>query len=127
MTSLPTWAIYCVSFGAPAAAFLGALIGHLVSRKGATELDTWQRREETMRMLRWAAELAVTARPSTAWMGLAALEALTTSELLQPADRALVDLVARSVVRSSLREYREDYGDRDVRDVVVDPAVGEGG
>ena len=66
MTSLPTWAVYWVSLGTPAAAFVGALIGHIVSRKGAKELEIWRRREETMRMLRWATELAAADRPLTA-------------------------------------------------------------
>ena len=52
MTTLPTWAVYAVSLGTPLAAFIGGVLGHLILRKGANELDVWRRREETMRMLR---------------------------------------------------------------------------
>lgn len=38
----------------PVLAFLGALIGHVLTRRASLELDRWRRREETMRMLRWA-------------------------------------------------------------------------
>lgn len=100
-----------MSFGAPAAAFLGALIGHVISRKGATELDMWRRREETMRMLRWAAELAVSDTPLTAQLGVAALRALNNSELLQREDRLFVDLIADAVLDLDSGVPYEDASD----------------
>ncbi len=68
MTTLPIWAVYAVSFGTLWSAFLGVLIGHWLLRKGANELDVWRRREETMRMLRWASEQATsTTMRSLGW------------------------------------------------------------
>jgi hypothetical protein len=67
VTTLPTWARYVVGFGTPAAAFLGVLIGHVLLRRGANELDVWRRREETMRMLRWASDTQ--RRPTTRRLG----------------------------------------------------------
>lgn len=93
MTVLPLWAVYAVSFGTPLAAFAAVVLGHYLLRKGANELDVWRRREETMRMLRWASEQAASSDATQARMGVAALDALSTSELLQEADQALVDAV----------------------------------
>lgn len=69
MTELPLWAVYAVSFGTPLAAFAGVVLGHYLLRKGATELDVWRRREETMRMLRWASEQAAASDSAHARMG----------------------------------------------------------
>ena len=83
-------------------AFIGVAVGQWPSRKGAVELDVWRRREETMRMLRWASEQAASSDQARANMGVAALEALTTSELMQEADRELVVAVVASLVQASL-------------------------
>ena len=72
MTELPLWAVLAVSFGTPLAAFTGVALGHYLLREGANELDVWRRREETMRMLRWASEQAATSHPTQARMGVAA-------------------------------------------------------
>lgn len=90
VTTLPSWAVYAVSLGSPIAAFVGVVLGQWLLRKGAHELDVWRRREETMRMLRWASEQAASPETVKAGMGLAALEALSTSELLQEPDQSLV-------------------------------------
>ncbi len=118
MTTLPTWAVYAVSFGAPALAFLGALIGHVWGRQASTELDVWRRREETMRMLRWASEQVTSAEDAKARMGLAVLDALSESELLQEPDQTLVDAVIDAVLEEPLEEI-VDAG-RDVEVVEVD-------
>jgi ribosome assembly protein YihI (activator of Der GTPase) len=118
VTTLPTWAVYAVSIGTPVLAFVGVLIGHLFLRKGANELDVWRRREETMRMLRWASELAVSDDDAKARMGVAALAALSGSELLQEEDQQLVDAVLDSVLEEPLEEI-EAAGD-DVSVIEVD-------
>jgi len=46
------------------------LVGQLLTRRGARELDVWRRRAETMRMLRWAAEL--TMQPESGALGVSA-------------------------------------------------------
>lgn len=118
MTTLPTWAVVAVGIGTPVLAFLGAVICHILLRKGATELDVWRRREETMRMLRWASEQASSTEDPKARMGLAALDALSDSELLQAPDQALVDAVIDSLLEEPLEEI-EALGD-DVEVVEVD-------
>ena len=59
MTTLPTWTVWFVTIGTPLLTFIGVLIAQLMTRKGAQELEVRSKREETMRNLRWAAELAV--------------------------------------------------------------------
>lgn len=76
MASLPTWAVYSVAFGTPLLAFIGGLIGQLIGRRGAVELEGRSKREEVMRNLRWAAELAVSPDESKARLGVAQLRSL---------------------------------------------------
>lgn len=117
MTTLPTWAIYLVSLGTPITAFAGVVLGHVLLRKGANELDVWRRREETMRMLRWASELAASQDGARARMGVAALEALSASELLQEPDQNLVDAVIDSLLEDPVEEIEEASGDVDVIEI----------
>lgn len=81
----------------PILAFLGGMLGHLLSRRSATELDRWRKREETMRMLRWATELAIDSDPDRARAGLVVLDALLDSPLLDTDDIELVATVTQYV------------------------------
>ena len=119
MTTLPTWAVYLVSFGTPTAAFVGVVLGHFLLRKGASELDVWRRREETMRMLRWASEQAASEDSAKSRMGVAALDALSTSELLQEPDQNLVDAVIDSLIEEP-SEKIEEAADSEVEVVEID-------
>lgn len=119
MSTLPTWALYAVSLGSPLSAFIGVAVGQWFSRKGATELDVWRRREETMRMLRWASEQASSSDEARARIGVAALEALTTSELMQDADRDLVVAVSASLFQAPLGVV-EDSADAVVQMISID-------
>ena len=120
MTTLPTWAVYLVSLGTPTAAFVGVVVGHWLLRKGANELDVWRRREETMRLLRWASEQAASSDHARARMGVAALDALSTSELLQEPDQALVDAVIDSLIELPVEEI-EASGDVEVIEIDSGP------
>lgn len=74
----------------PVLAFLGAMLGHVWSRRSAIELDRWRKREETMRMLRWACELAVDTDRARSSAGAGVLTALIDSPLIDPADAQFV-------------------------------------
>lgn len=89
--------MYAVSFGTPVFTFVGVLLAQFISRKGAKELETRSRREETMRNLRWAAELAVKEGDRMADVGVAQLEALLNSDLLDESEKVFVE-AALSVV-----------------------------
>lgn len=88
------------AIGTALLAFFGALVGHFLTRKGAQELDTWRRREETMRMLRWAAELAVSGDDASVGLGVITLRELQgTPDLLQPLDEGLVRAALRAATK----------------------------
>ena len=98
------WIVVLVAVATPVLAFSGAFIGHVMSRRTAVENDLWRRREERLRTMRWAAEQAVSSDQATAVLGVATLEALRFSELLQPVDIALVDAVTVAVQGGILDE-----------------------
>lgn len=82
---------------APAFAFAGAYLGYRRARAADLSLDRWRRREETMRMVRWAADKALADDESLRPVGVSALEALRRAELLQPEDEHLVEEIAEAV------------------------------
>jgi hypothetical protein len=80
-----------------ALAFIGALAGHLLGRRSAVELERWRHREETMRLMRWAVELAVSDQKSRARAGLTTLTALLDSPMLDPDDVDFMFAIAAEV------------------------------
>ena len=96
----------------PVLAFIGAVAGHWLSRRSARELDVWRRREETMRVLRWAAGLAV-ADGQAANLGVTALKALSSSEMLQKPDQELINACFEAVIDPVVDEYNETTGGGD--------------
>ena len=118
-TQLPTWAVYAVGFGTPASAFIGVLVGNLLTRRGAKELERRSKREEVLRNLWWAAELAVSDDEGKAQLGLAELQALADSDLLEAGEKLFIDAALESVVREpeeELEEAGEDAQAVQVRD-----------
>lgn len=91
MTVLPTWAVWVVSLGAPVGAVLGVVVSNWVTRRTAGETEQRSRREETMRTLRWAAELAISPDDGRAALGVAELRALSQSEMNDDEQQAFVD------------------------------------
>lgn len=71
-------------------------------------------------MLRWASEHAVSSEDAKARMGLAALDALSESELLQLPDQALVDAVIDSLLEEPIEQIEELGGDTEVVEVDSD-------
>lgn len=124
VTTLPTWAYWLTAVGAPIAGVIGVLYGHRVTRRGLLEVDTWRRREETMRMLRWAADHAGGSNPNMSDIGFAALTALVDSELLQPEDVNFIEIVARAAV-DTLSVVGQEYGSDDELVVEVADRPGE--
>lgn len=98
-----------------------AVESRLDTRLTALELDKWRRREETMRLLRWAAEQATSAEGAQdSWrVGLATLGALGDSELLQEEDQALIDAVLKALYADPESEYAEAAAEGDEPQVVL--------
>src|SRR4051812_2188118 len=107
-TQMPTWAVYAVSIGSPALAFLGAVIGHLVARRTAKELELRSRREQLIKMLQWGAELAVSGDDDKARLGLSQLTAVEESELCDSDVQAFVDAALEAVVGDVADEVEAD-------------------
>jgi hypothetical protein len=78
-TVIPTWLAIAVALGTPLLTFGGVVLANRVSRKGDVETEARSRREETMRNLRWASELAISLDEGKAALGLAQLRALDES------------------------------------------------
>ena len=128
MSTLPTWALYVIGLGTPLSAFVAVLLGHFVTRRGATELDKRAKREEVGRTLRWAAEQAVkTDDPGANSLGTAVLlslqEADKTLKNLQPEDKLLLGAVVEAVAGSSAAAYRELTARGAQPEAVIDDAA----
>jgi len=132
MTTLPTWAVWLVSVGTPVVTFLGVLLAQFIARKGARELETRSRREETMRNLRWAAELSANRDDRLADLGVAELTALLRSDLLDEPEKVFV-VAALGAVYGDVVTELDALGEdtevvRESQDVVVqadDPRPGD--
>ncbi len=96
-TVLPVWLLVAIAVGTPVLTFFGTLLANVVTRRAAAELETRSRREETMRILTWAAELAVSNDPAKADLGLRELQALGDSTLLDPEEQTFIDAALASV------------------------------
>lgn len=99
---MSAWGGVALAVGTSLLAFVGALIGVLVARRGARDLDVRWRREETMRLLRWACELSADRQSGRRDIGVATLVELERSTLLQIEDQPLVTAVLDVVTRLRL-------------------------
>lgn len=123
MTSLPTWAVWTLAFGSPVLVFVGVVIGQVITRSGARELEIRLKREEVMRILRWAAELAVSDDQAHARLGVAQLGALLESELLDEEEKDFVQAALTAVVRVPVERIEQLGGDVQV---VAEPDLSTG-
>jgi hypothetical protein len=118
MTTVPTWAAFAVSLGTPLLTLAGVLVAQWILRKGANELETRSKREETLRVLRWSAELAVSDDEGKAKLGVSQLNALGDSDLLDRHQQLFVDAALRAVVDVPVEEI-EQAPEEDVEVVEV--------
>ena len=107
MTTLPTWAVWVISIGTPVLAFIGVVLGQVVTRRGERELEFRSKREEVMRILRWAAELAVSDDQAHSRLGVAELGALLHSELLDEEEKDFVQAALTAVVRVPVEQIEQ--------------------
>lgn len=106
-TELPTWAVYALGFGTPGTALAGVLIGQLLGRRDAKEVEKRSRREQVMRTLEWAAELSISEDEATSRLGLGQLRALAESNLNDKDVRAFVDAALDAVVKDVVGGIKE--------------------
>lgn len=115
--------MYLISFGTPILAFLGGLFGHLISRRGDVELERRSRREEVMRNLRWAAELAVSQDEPKARLGVAQLRSLLDSKIIGDDEKESVQAALGATISPLVAQIEQmEHGGEDVR-VVLDSGL----
>lgn len=96
---MAVWAQVLVAVATPVLAFVGAVVGHRAHRRSAIELDTWRRREETFRTLRWAAEQITVDNPGSRAIAGVVLGELLDSELLQNEDVQMTQAVLEAAAQ----------------------------
>jgi hypothetical protein len=104
---LPTWAIWVLSFGTALLAFAGVLLGQAITRRGTRELEIRSKREEVMRILRWAAELAVADDQAHVRLGVTQLGTLLTSDLLDEEEKDFVQAALTAVVEPAVQQIEQ--------------------
>lgn len=126
-TILPVWLVVVLTvvpaFLTGAAAVLAAWLAG--SRKAAKQLDTWRRREETMRLLRWATDKSTSRIDGERVLALAVLDALDNSKptMLQEQDQGILDAVLDALLAdatSVVEQYADDQGGYEVKVVPND-------
>ncbi len=100
------WAI-AFGIGTPVISFGAAWLGGWLGRVTAKETHARQRREETMRLFRWAADMAVADDVRKRAAGISALDALETAGLFEPDDFVLLDAVTNAIAALELSAYDE--------------------
>ncbi|HEY7144862.1 MAG TPA: hypothetical protein VH637_11485 [Streptosporangiaceae bacterium] len=125
MTSMPTWAVWALAFGTPVLAFAGGAIGQVITWQGTRDLEHRSKREEVMRVLRWAAELGIAAEEPRARLGRSELEALLDSELLDEEERDFVQAALEATLAGPVQQI--ERAGENVRAVVsTGPAAEQG-
>ena len=122
VTSLPTWAVLALSLGSSALTAAIAFTGQYLGNRAERDLETRSRREEVMRNLRWAAELAVSEDLAKARLGQQQLKALRDAKMLNPTEEVFIDAAEHAVVevpRQAIARLGEDVE----LVVTTDPAI----
>jgi hypothetical protein len=95
------------------------------SRSNAEQLEARSRREEVMRSLRWAAEMAVSSDAREAVMGVRQLGALGRSPLLDSFGQLLVDEALATVIKASADSVQAAGESAQVVEHVVEASHGD--
>ena len=120
-TQLPLWLVVVLTVVPALIAGGSAVLAAWLAgaRKAARQLDQWRRREETMRMVRWAADKSSAASDDERLLALSVLDALNNSKpaMLQAADQGILDAVLEAVLSeptAAVEEYPDEAGNYEV-------------
>jgi hypothetical protein len=114
VTSLPIWAVFTLSFGSPVLAAGITALGYYLGHRAARDLEARSKREEVMRNLRWAAELAASNDAAKARLGVYELKALRVSEMLTPLDQGFVDAALMATIAIPRQAIAQSVKDPEV-------------
>jgi hypothetical protein len=104
---MSSWIRDALAASAPLLALAGVMIGHWMSRLTARELEARWRREETMRILRWAVDKVIDQDDTASRSGVIVLEALTDAELLHDADTGFLEQIIHGIMNVRSEGYPE--------------------
>jgi len=124
-TPLPPWAVIAVTLGAALLTLLGVLVGQLITRRGLKELEGRSRREEVIRILRWAAELGVAETEGSRALGIAMLDGLQVSKLVDKEGSELVYAAWQAVVSKPVQEIEQLDSSKKKYRLVLDLLTGK--
>ena len=120
-TQLPLWLVVVLTVVPALIAGGSAVLAAWLAgaRKAARQLDQWRRREETMRILRWAADKATAQSDDERLLAVSVLDALDHSKpgMLQLEDQGILDAVLDAVLSDAtavVEEYPDESGNYDV-------------
>jgi len=91
-----------------------ALLAQHISHRAARDLETRSKREEVLRNLRWAAELAVSEDVAKARLGIQQLKVLRDSKMLSPSEEGFIDAALLAAIEVPLQVIAESAGDIEV-------------
>jgi hypothetical protein len=117
VTSLPTWAVWVLSFGSPTLTFVGVLISQVFSPEKRS------RRQEVLNHLRWSAELAVSQDEARRQIGIVQLQGLLGSKLLDDTDKELVELALLTALQPVVEETFDKIEEAEQTDEQVQLAL----
>lgn len=104
MTEIPTWFLWLIGAFIPIVTAVVGGVNVAVARANS-------RREETMRLLRWAAELAVDpGSVTTNFMGMQALTALAQGGKLDKDDKRILVAITHAVLAPAIAAYPQSSG-----------------
>lgn len=113
------WSTAAITITVAVLALVGVVTTALINRAGNNRADLRGRREEAMRSLRWAAELAVDTDARKLALGVAQLIALKDSHLVDDDARVLIDAALEAAIEPPEVDV-EAAGDDDV-EVLIRP------
>ena len=118
---LPLWVVVVLTVAPAIIAATAAVLAAWLAgaRKAAKQLDRWRRREETMRILRWASDKATSETEEERLVAVSVLDALDNSKpaMLQPEDQGILDAVLDALLSDAtavVAEYPDASGNYDV-------------
>ena len=120
VTSLPIWAVFTLGFGSPVLAAGITALGYYLGHRAARDLEARSTREEVMRNLRWAAELAASNDAARARLGVHELNALRDSRMLTVIDQGFVDAALMATIEIPRQAITQSAKDPEV---VVDASA----
>lgn len=107
---MPDWLTVVIACATPGLAYLGVLTANRNTRAGAAETESRERRKQNIEVLFKAVEWSTSSHPRLAAAGVAVLERLEASGMLEAADQPMLDGAYEAVVADAYVALGETPG-----------------